>query len=288
MPTDLTENALEIRVLAGIAVGELLANHTDTTPAILASLALRSALTSRPTATEKYLKWMLEFLLSAADVVIAAQAKARRQRGTPKLEELAGLEEPAEGEGGWDLLRSSVHEALSEAKDQERINREEMEILWWMFAAHSEVAKKPLADIESPVVAAFCCGLELAQRAILPPPPSAINMIKRAVETDREPATLIAVSLHDAAEKWIKDSLIPALCPVDAQSDDVIASYPTILPVSWVCRQLREFKDVSKLGREVASYTGIPIKHKHAPANWGAQVFAEAILQRAIRAEQEE
>ncbi len=291
LPNDLTENALEIRALAGIAVGELLANHADTTSAILASLSLRSALDSRPTATEKHLKWMLEFLLPAADVVTAAQAKARRRRETPALDKLGALEEPAEGEteGAWELLRSSVYDALNEAKGQEKIHHEETEILWWMFAAYTDVAQKHMADIESPVAAAFCCGLELPQRAILPPPPSARAMIKRAVEPSRKPATLRAISLHDAAAKWVTpEALIPALCPASQQSDEVIASYPAILPVSWVCRQLRESRDVSKLGNEVASHTGIPLNHKHVPSGWGAQVFAEAILQRALKAAREE
>jgi hypothetical protein len=50
---------------------------------------------------------------------------------------------------------------------------------------------------------------------------------------------------------------------------------------------LRESKDVTKLGKEVADHTGIPTNQKHSPSSWGAQVFQEAILQRAIRAAKE-
>lgn len=291
LPNDLTENALEIRALAGIAIGELLGIHGDTTSAMLAALSLRSALDSRPTATEKYLKWMLDFLLQAADALTAARAKARRRRETPALEKLGQLEEPVGGEAdeAWSILRFSVYDALKEAKEQEKINQEETEVLWWMFAAYSDVAQNHMSDIESPVVAAFCCGLELAQRSILPPPASARGMIKRAVEAGRKPNTLGTISLNDAAEKWITpDALILALCPPSPQSDEAIASYPAIFPVSWVCRQLRESRDVNMLGKEVFLQTGIPLSHKQVPARWGAQVFAEAILQRALKANKEE
>src|SRR5947207_1571294 len=88
LPNDLTENGLEIQALAGIATGELLTNHAKSTAAILAALSIRSALSSRPAATEKHLRWMLDSLLVAADKVIASEAKLRRQRGTPALSHL--------------------------------------------------------------------------------------------------------------------------------------------------------------------------------------------------------
>jgi hypothetical protein len=285
LPNDLTENAVEIRAIAGIVVGEMLTNHAKTPEAVLAALSVRSALSSCPGATEKYLRWMLDTLLAAADKVIASEARLRRQRGTPALAKLGELEEPAEDVNAWPTFLPAVQAAIREAHEQEKINREEIETLWWMFAGHSDVEEKALADISSPVAAAFCCGLELAKRAILPPASSSVGLVKRAVEAGRKPTTLSAVSLQDAAAIWVtSDAMIEGLCPVGGSSDETIADYPALLPISWVCRQLRESKDATKLGKEVAAHTGIAVSHKHDPASWGAQVFREAILQRAITA----
>jgi hypothetical protein len=288
LPNDLTENGVEIRALAGIAIGELLANHAKTAEAVLAALSIRSALSSHPAATEKHLRWILDTLLVAADKVIASEAKLRRQRGTPALTRLGEMEAPADETKGWDTFLPATQAAIKEAHDQEKINREEIEILWWMFAAYSDVEHKPLADIASPVMAAFCCGLELARHAIVPPPASLVGMVKRAVETGRKPAALGPVAMQDAAAIWItSDAMIHGLCPQGGSSDETISDLPALLPVSWVCRQLREFKDATKLGKEVAAHTGIPLNQKLDPASWGAQVFREAILQRAITAAKE-
>ena len=92
LPHDLKENAVELRAVAAIAVGELLTQHPEsvsTDEAVLAALALRAALLLRPATTEKHIKWMLDTLLDASDDVLQAAAQFRRKRGTPALEKLS-------------------------------------------------------------------------------------------------------------------------------------------------------------------------------------------------------
>lgn len=279
LPHDLKENAVELRAVAAIAVGELLTQHTDGNPsheAVLAALALRAALSLRPAATEAHIKWMLDTLLNASDDVLQAAARLRRQPATPALQKLAGTKESA---AAADL--ASLRSALQEAIDQAAIDREEIEALWWMFAAYSETEKKPLAALQ-PAAAAFSSGIELAQRALLPPSLSATAMVKRAVESGRENSTLVEISLQDAAKHW-SDTMLNALSPVAGSGAEAVLSYPALLPVSWACRRLRECKNgAQKLGKELKAATGITPSLSCPPAEWGAQVFRESVLQRVL------
>ena len=279
LPHDLKENAVELRAVAAIAVGELLTHQPEGVPTdegVLAALSIRSALSLRPAATEKHIKWAHDTLLNASDEVLQAAARLRRKRATPALQKLAGTKESA---AAPDL--ASLRSALEEATAQAATDREEIETLWWMFSAYSETEKKPLAGLE-PAAAAFCSGIELAQRALLPPSLSAVAMVGRAVESGRKASTLGPVSLQDAAKDW-SQPMFDALSPVDGPRAEAVSRCPAVLPISWACRRLRENKDgAQKLGKELKAATGITSDTSYPPAEWGAQVFRERILQRVL------
>jgi len=285
LPQDLKENAVELRAVAAIALGELLTHQPQGIPtdeSILAALSFRSALSLRPPATEKHIRWMLDTLLNASDAVLQLAAQLRRKRGTPALQQLAGIAESATpAKDLWTVVVPAVKAALRESTAQAAIDREEVETLWWMFTAYSEVGKKPLAGLE-PAAAAFCSGVELAQRALLPPALSAVAMVARAVESGRKTSALGAVSLQDAAKDW-SQTMLDALSPADESWAAPIQRYPALLPLSWACHRLRECKNgTQKLGKEFTAATGIPSNHSCPPAEWGAQVFREKILQRVL------
>jgi hypothetical protein len=284
LPHDLTENALEIRAIAGVAVGELLTHRADSTPthdAVLAALSFRAALSLRPAAPEKHIRWMLDTLLKASDDVLQDAATLRRKRGAPALQRLAVIEESAPTTDLWSVVVPAVKAALQEGTAQTAIDREEIEILWWMFAAYSKVEGKPLAGL-APVAAAFCSGIELADRALLPPSLTTVAMVRRATESGRKASTLNPISMQDSVKSW-SQAMATALAPVHGRVTDWTTRYPALLPISWACRRLREHKDGSQtLGNEFTAATGIPLNHPQSPAEWGAQVFRERILQRVI------
>ena len=64
-PEDLTENALELRVCAALALGEILARngHEETTDRVVISSVLQSGFGVRPTPAGKYLKHLVSELL---------------------------------------------------------------------------------------------------------------------------------------------------------------------------------------------------------------------------------
>jgi GTPase-associated system helical domain len=283
LPHDLTENATELRAVAAIAVGELLTNHPEGSPvddAVLAALALLSALSSRPNARNKHIRWMLGTLAAASGGVVVAAAHRRRESANGALLKLARLEKPAEDVDVWDTLMPVVKDAVREVSAQDAVAREEVETLWWMFGAHSEIEGKALAEL-SPSAAAFCSGIELAQRALLPPSPNAVAMVRRAVESGRTEATLGALSLENAIADW-SVTMLNTLSPASGETDSLLSARPALLPLSYACLRLRECKDAPRLGKDFATSTGIPLTYSQTAAQWGAQVFRESILQRFI------
>ena len=289
LPHDLKENAVELRAIAAIAVGELLTRHPEGVPtdeAVLAALAFTAALSLRPAAAEKHIKWMLDTLLDASDDILQKVAQSRRKRGTSALEQLATITAGTPSTDLWEVVVPAVNSALREATAQAAIDREEIETLWWMFSAYSEVERRPLANLE-PAAAAFCSGIELAQRALLPPSLSASAMVKRAVESGRDAATLAPISLQEAVRHW-SDTMLNTLSPVTGSVADAVSSYPGLLPISWACRRLRECKTGAQgLGKELKAATGIASSLSCPSADWGTQVFRERILQRFLTENEE-
>jgi len=284
LPLDLKENNVELQALAGITLGELLTHQPKNVPtdsAVLAALCFRSALSLRPVVSEKHLRAMLDTLLEASDVDLRVAAKLRRKESTAALQKLEVLKKTEPPADPWDVLLPTVKRAIFEANNQAVIDREELETLWWMFASYSELESKPLAELTA-FNAAFCAGIELAERALLPPVPSTVGMVQRAVVTGRKATALAPISLQDAAKSWTK-VMIEALSPSDGSNDEYISRYPSIFPISWACHRLRPTgEEPVTLGKEFVKATGIHVDAVQSPSDWGSQTFREKIIQRTL------
>lgn len=286
-PVELKENALELRAVAGMAVGELLEKLGDEPSsklALVAGLAI-SAAELIPTPTEKHIQWMQDTLRTSARKGLASQATQRRQRATPLLDEFEELElsENAGTDGAAiEEILLALKSALREAKAQAAIDREEIETLWWMFGEFSETEQMPFSKLQ-PAVAAFAAGRELAQRSLIPPSQAAAAMIQRVVGLGRKPATLAPAALEDIAKRWTP-SARNSLLPTGKEGISAVSHCPSLFPVSCACRRLQEFGD---LGKDFTSVTGITAEVSVSLAEWGTQVFREAILLRSLTDDEE-
>jgi hypothetical protein len=284
-PEDLKENAVELRAVAAIVVGELLTRNREAQSGkdeILTALSIRSALSLRPQSKDKAIRWALDTLLFASDQLLQSAALQQRTRTTRALQTVSKIKEttPPVATDLWTVVVPAFKSALQEVVAQTAIDREELEALWWLFTAYSELEQKSLAEL-SPSGAAFCSGIELARRALLPPPLSMTAMVKRATESGRKATALGPLSLQDALKDW-SDKMLNALSPADGSTDEAVSQYPALLPLSWACRRLRERTGTGKLGKEFTAATGIPLDHSNSPAEWGSQVFREKILLRVV------
>src|ERR1051326_4236888 len=95
LPSELKENAVELRAVAAVALGELITASTAR-EALLAAAAFHSSLSSRPPANEQYIRVALETLSAAASKTLKASADTRRRRNTDALEAFEALEKPGD------------------------------------------------------------------------------------------------------------------------------------------------------------------------------------------------
>jgi hypothetical protein len=278
IPGDLSENAVELRALAAITVGELLGKQAakPSDDAILAAMAIVSGLALRPATTSKHLRFVLETLFGASIKLLSTAAELRRQTSNTATLKLQALEKPAE-EDVWTSIVPVIRSAINEVSSREKVDREEIEILWWMFSGFSETEQISLTEL-SPVAAGVCAGIELAQRSIVPPPPAAAALVKRSVEAGRKQQALAVVTLQDALTEWTP-TMFERFIPAEGNAAQIAARYPSILPLSFACRSLRE---TSKLEKVVAAKTGVPLNRSLSPADWGAQVLREKLLHRQL------
>jgi hypothetical protein len=284
LPLDLKENNVELQALAGITLGELLTQQPKGIPtgsAVLAAMCFKSALSLRPVVKEKHLRAMLDTLLEASDADLRTAAQLRRKQNKGALQKLETLKKTEPPADTWEVLFPTVRKAMVEASNQAAIDREELETLWWMFASYSDLESKPLAKLNA-FNAAFCAGIELAERALLPPVPSTVGMIRRAVVADRKAATLAPIALQEAAKAWTA-RMIDTLCPADGSHNNDILQYPSIFPISWACHRLRNSgEEAITLGKEFTKATGIPVDAAQSPNDWGCQAFRERVIQRIL------
>ena len=184
-PEDLTDNALELRVCAALALGEILAaNASDA--AVIGSL-LRSGFGVRPAPAGRFLKQMVGELMSASAKALSDAAELRRQRLVDIGRDLRELPEPSDYETAWNGLVPAVRATFDEVGKQSAMDREEINILWWMFAGTSTLgqsfAKMPVG------AAALCCGAELGSLCLLPPTSSHEAMVRARTRQDERRMT---------------------------------------------------------------------------------------------------
>lgn len=291
-PEDLTENAMELRAVAAIAIGEILtilATQGANGSSLLAALCLQSALALRPQEKTQHLRAMLEHLADAAAAVSTSEAKKRRHRSHASMKAFEALtstpeeeesEEDGEQERSLDDVLPVVKSAFEELQENTAKDREELETLWWLFAGYSEIAEKPLQEL-SVAAAAFCSGLELSEKSLMPPPESRTAMVRRALRSSHPAEEMNRLKLETAIRDWTKKMIDGLLSPGDtARADPEL--YPALLPLSWAC--LRAIKDGGnpELDKNFTKVTGIEKKHEAAPADWGAQIFLEKSVLRLL------
>lgn len=273
-PEDLTDNALELRVCCALAIGEILVRSTtksDRGDGLLAASLVSSALGIRPAPRERFLKRILEELHTEAESVLATDAKRMRERGEFPPDSIDKMADVAAIQKGFKAY-------VAEVQKETAADREELNVLWWMFTAHSSTVGKPISELERPA-AALCCGGELANLVQIPSIPSAAQMVARAIKSGGKPTDLKPVALSEMTGSW-DHKLASLLIPGNDATQKLIEDYPCLMPVSWLCRRLRDSQFAADWKTEFDRRTGIATSHKISPVQLAIQVFNERIAQR--------
>lgn len=280
-PQDLSENALALRACAAIGIGEILVRNGDKVPdpiAVFIASAVQSGLGVQPLPKGKHLQQLLNQLSDAAAKVLASGSLSRRRRLTLLAQRFEKLQEPTDLATAWKSLVPPFRAAMREVAQQSAIDREELNILWWMFAGVSNATGQPIAKMPDGA-AILCCGAELGAQCLLPPTPNLEAMVRRAYENGRKPHGLTARNIESVVADW--DGETPKVLVPDDEARALARDYPSLLPLSWLCDRLLASNKAKGWPAEFELRTGIPSQHTCSAASWAAQAFRERVAQRA-------
>jgi hypothetical protein len=282
-PAAIAENGLHLRMVGCLGLGELLtSNDEPDKDELLSASLLVSGLGLKPKEAGRHLNDVFDELAKLARENLQKQAVAGRDR-----QELDWK--------GFDALQSSTGDPPNFAKQllpvltglfqgleqQRRSDREELEVMWWLYNGHSERLGKQLKPL--PVfLAATAIGCELADR-ITPPATAGLGeMVAQAAVRDRtapqikpKPLDKIIAELGEPGRKL--------LLPVVDHVRKLARATGTLLPLTWLCIRLEESNGAAGWEAEFLSATGVKSDHELTPDALTGQVFAERQAQHVYR-----
>ena len=222
---------------------------------------------------------MVGELTSASAKALSDEAGLRRQRLVGIGKDLKELAEPSDYETAWNSLVPDIRATLDEVGKQSAIDREEVNILWWMFAGTSTTMGQQFAEM--PVgAAALCCGAELGSLCLLPPTSSHEAMVRRAYEKGRKQDDLTKRKIESVAAHWaapMQSALVP-----DQEDRDFAMNHPALFPLSWLCSRLLASNGSKGWAAEFNGTTKIPASCTRSSVDWAIQAFRERTALRTL------
>ncbi|AXI42583.1 GTPase-associated system all-helical protein GASH [Sulfitobacter sp. SK011] len=257
------ENELQIAVCAALAVLKLIqdspAASGRVTTIVFLSFALWSALSDRkPIKDEKLEKLRLEVLDSARDLTLRSANSGRVRAKIPDLKW------PSEAVAGEDDTRAQDFDAAAKSaigalETNSSLDREELDLLWWVLGSWSGIAKSRL-DSLSELNRALISGVELSKLLRRVPGDAHRHLVLRGVREDKE-FTLNEV-LTELGE--LKQALAQGV-----NASDLIEENAAALPLlNAIC---------------VSPEGSIFGNRKLKVSDWGARALMEAALIRMVQ-----
>ena len=172
-------------------------------------------------------------------------------------------------------IAAAAAEVTQEHAEQLRLQREETNILWWLFAEHSRDLGHPMAALPLPA-ACLVAGKELADLTdVLPGPLAAMGVLDkmlRVVERELRGGSSVHQAVNEAPREWrsrwltgVSAEPVEDLCPVICA---VRRSIESDGPDDWV--------------PPVRKATGIDPHAQVSPLDLATQVYEEALFLGAL------
>jgi hypothetical protein len=266
--SDIGANVLDVRVFAGVALGEYLGAQTD---AITASLVI-SALGTRLPPQERYLAEFVLALLEVARLSIEAAGRTERERPELAIDAFQGTDVPT--------ITKSINDVLDKFKyavDKKlRVDREELQVLWWIFGGYSTRLGKQFQSLDLPQ-RVLASATELADLVIVPPMKGSNQFLNAALREDGP------LTLRHLIEP-LSSVLLESVAEHRAQTSVVLSGHPALLPVTWLCCRRLESGMSTGWEGEFEQKTHISVSDERAASSWATQVFNECVVARLLAA----
>lgn len=291
------DNDFELRVLAGASIIELLENYERSSLTDATALAIACTLC----------QGMRSEVLNA-DVVEAARRylsdesiRVRQIGNIPSVEgtiketdkSFAELKTAVEGNtvaGLKDPLTAvlkklqlenkrivdTANEAIGNLTLSLRIQREESNILWWLFGEYSRDLDRPFVGMNLPAVC-LIAAKELADLTEFLPGPYAsrghLDGVLRLAENPLPNSTAIRNAVSDVTPEWRETIL----------DDAHLKEVNDLCPVHYALRKVTESTDGADWVAQFDKATGLKAKKAIAPLDLSVQFYQERLLLRAIQ-----
>jgi hypothetical protein len=268
--SDIATNALDLRVCAGVALGEYLNFDSSELDDEDAAALVISALATRPLPQERYLAEFVSALIAVARQSLERAGLARRERPDLTIPEVQGASGP-------EILKSvnSALGTLRAAVDRNlQANREELQILWWVFGEHSSTIDKPFRELDL-AQRTMAAGSELAELALLPPVPRATQFLLSVLREDR-PLTLRQLIQSCGAD------ILRLIVERTKEIDAVLKAHPALLPLMWLCDRRIDSGFSPGWEIEFEQKTHISPDDERVASIWAAQIFNECVAARFL------
>lgn len=282
-PADLAENALELQIVSAIVLGELLspaAREEHRHLSDLAAAMLLSLIECREPESSGHLAAVIQELVGLARTGLEESAQLARKRVELDLSELEEVEVSSDVPAFWTNLLPELVKAFNSLTEEAAKDREELELLWWMFNGFSNKLQLPVSSL--PIdTAAIACGVEMASRVLLPVSGATAAMVEDAAVRGRKPSQLTEKSIDNCIGKWKKQTY-DCLKPEEDAQRQFASSHPALFPLTWTAMRLDDSQGAAQVDGEIAKKTGLDPQHLVSKAHLARQAFREHTCLRMV------
>lgn len=282
-PADLIDNALELRALAAIALGEIITRNYGSAngpgdAAILSSALITTGSELRPRAQERFLNIMMDELIASAHVATSIAAAINRQRIPLDFDELKEAASDTTAEDFLAEFRPVLENLFRHLEEQAASDREELQVLSWLYNNYSVTLGKSLGKLD-PYETALCAGAEVGDLVRTPALDGIQNMVIEAVERITQKKKNKNLSLREIVKQWT-DKGMSTLQPSDTNIQTIVRQFPPLFPLTWLCMRLLESGAHVGWEEEFNLKTGLDSAENYDPQTITKQVFNERVAQR--------
>jgi hypothetical protein len=215
----------------------------DVSVGVVLAIGLWSALSFQAPRPEPKLEELRSALQSSSSSLVVRSATTSRQR-TNVPDAALPAAEPFDAATVSKLANTSYGAAISALRTNAAIDREEIDLLWWVLGDWSELVQRPYSKLGGGIVCALSSGIEAGQMLRRLPGKAHRNLVLRNV-TATETLSLAEVLKQTAAER---EALVSPF------KGDPIINCPAVFPLLNALQTNSAANVKSKIKRPISEW----------------------------------
>lgn len=284
-PALLSENALDLQLTACLVVGELLTRKRSRQswmePQTAVAALCLSTVGLMLSAKGLHLDSVRETLVAKSRERLTSEAtKMRERKAVDYGAELDEVAPPGDIASFWNELKPKLIDAFDAIARASAIDRDELEVLWWLYNNTSHIFGKSLSEMAAYDVA-LACSIELVDRGLCPAPASLTHIVLGQVAQASNKPGGAGKALKTIVTAWPVE-IVSSIVPADRDERSLFSAWPKLLPLTWIATKIADAGVNTGWEQEFASRTGLSASQKITPEALARQVFAERTAQRLL------